>query len=723
MDNSNEPLLAARLRKTFLAVGAATMALIALEIFTWVINAGALSWSTRIFRISFELCLAAILSVIILKKERYFLPNLRNGAKPHDFKEEQMRLAMDAAKIGYWNWDVLTDEQVWSVTCKALLGLPPESAANFDVLIKSVHPDDRTKLWSAINHAIEEKKEYSCEFRVVWPDGSMHWQAARGRVSHDDTGRITRMIGIAIDIDDQKATETRLRLHTAALEAAANAIVITDSTGSILWVNQAFTDLTGYGREESVGQNPRMLKSWEHGHSFYDNLWSTIKSGHVWRGEVRNRKKDGSVYTEDMTITPLCSPSGEITQFIAIKQDATEKKKLEAQYRQAQKMGAVGRLACGVAHDFHNILGVITGYCEISLEKLDPEQTVATHLRKIKAAANRAASLTKQLLTFSRQQVVYPRIIDLNTIVRNMEEMMRRLVGDDVSISVKETTPLWCMKADVGQVEQILMNLAVNARDAMPEGGQITIETRNVELDEGYRRKHEPVQPGRYVMLCISDTGSGMDETTKARIFEPFYTTKSAGKGTGLGLATVYGIVEQNGGSILVNTAVGKGSTFKIYLPRIAEVAETPAVTTAPAKPVRASGTILLVEDEMGLRSVIDESLRQWGYRVLLASNGMEALEVAAEHKGPIQLLITDVIMPFISGPQLAQSLKPLRPEIRVLYISGYTADKFADYPELDPHLALLQKPFKLVDLAQKVRDLLNESRESVSANQSTIQP
>ena len=713
MDNSNEPLLAARLRRTFLAVGAATMALIALEIFTWVINAGALSWSIRIFRISFELCLAAILSVIILKQERHVHSNLRNAAKPRDFKEEQMRLAMDAAKIGYWNWDVLTDDQVWSVTCKALLGLPPESAANFDVLIKSVHPDDRTKLWSAINHAIEEKREYSCEFRVVWPDGSMHWQAARGRVFHDDTGRATGMIGIAIDIDDQKATETRLRLHAAALEAAANAIVITDSTGSILWVNQAFTDLTGYGREESVGQNPRMLKSWEHGHSFYDNLWSTIKSGHVWRGEIRNRKKDGSVYTEDMTITPLCSPSGEITHFIAIKQDATEKKKLEAQYRQAQKMEAVGRLAGGVAHDFHNILGVITGYCEISLEKLDPEQTVATHLRKIKAAANRAASLTQQLLAFSRQQVVYPRIIDLNTIVKNMEEMMRRLVGDDVSISVKETTPLWCMKADVGQVEQILMNLAVNARDAMPEGGQITIETRNAELDEGYRREHEPVQPGRYVMLCMSDTGSGMDETTKARIFEPFYTTKEPGKGTGLGLSTVYGIVKQSGGYIWAYSELGKGTSFKLYFPCVSEVPEALNQPTKHFAPCGGSETILLVEDDEAFRDVTAVTLRNAGYTVLEARNAQMAVELAAKHRETVHLLLSDIVLPQTSGVQLFALLKASALDLKVILMSGYATEMLGRHDPIPPDVIFIEKPFTRDSLLSTIHAVLHEVREN----------
>ena len=518
--------------------------------------------------------LAATLRRVLAFVEGNFISRFWDQRKARDFQAEQMRLALISANVGYWHWDVLNDKHVWSDTCKVLLGLPPESAANFDLLIKSVHPDDRHHLWSAINRAIRDETTYVCEFRVLWPDQSTHWRVGRGRAFSDETGRTSHMIGILADIDEQKASESNLRLQTAALEAAANAIVITDSNGTIQWVNQAFTDLTGYAREESIGQNPRMLKSWEHDQPIYENLWSTIQSGRVWNGEIKNRKKDGSLYSEEMTITPVRSASGEITNFIAIKQDVSEKKKLEAQYRQAQKMEAVGRLAGGIAHDFNNVLSVILGYSSLSLEKLDPAHLVVAYLQSIKTAANRAASLVKQLLTYSSQQVINPRIIDLNALVKNMEDMLRRLVGEDVSVTVKATVPLGSIKADTGQLEQVLMNLVVNARDAMTDGGRITIETRNVELDESYRREHEPVQPGPYVMLSVSDTGSGMDARTKAHIFEPFYTTKG-GKGTGLGLATVYGIVKQSGACIWVYSEPGVGTTFKLYFPFVSETPET----------------------------------------------------------------------------------------------------------------------------------------------------
>jgi CheY-like chemotaxis protein len=327
--------------------------------------------------------------------------------------------------------------------------------------------------------------------------------------------------------------------------------------------------------------------------------------------------------------------------------------------------------------------------------------------------------LTTQLLAFSRKQTPQPRVVNLNSVVKETEKLLRPMLGEDIDRAVVLAPDLGQVKVDAGQIVQVLMNLAVNARDAMSQGGKLIIETANAEVDEGTIGGDIPVRPGRYVLMIVRDTGTGMDEETKARIFEPFYTTKTAEKGTGLGLATVYAIVEQAGGSILVDTGLGNGTTFTIYLPRVDEVAEVLAAQTAPTKRERSFGTILLVEDELGLRSVIDESLRQEGYTVLLAENGMDALDVAAKYQEPIQLLITDVIMPSVSGPQLAQSLKALRPETRVLYISGYTADKFADYPELDPELALLQKPFKLVDLWQKVRDVLNG--ESVSAKQTVV--
>jgi len=520
------------------------------------------------------------------------------------------------------------------------------------------------------------------------------------------------------EASEREIGAAQMRLQAAALEAAANAIVITDAEGTILWVNRAFTDLTGYEREETVGQNPRILKSWNHDPSFYRTLWSTIQSGQVWRGEITNRRKDGFLYTEEMTITPVHSPSGETTNYIAIKQDATEKKKLEAQYRQAQKMEAVGRLAGGVAHDFNNILGVITGYSDMALDKLEPEHPVAKNLSKIKAAAHRAVLLTRQLLAFSRQQIVNPRIIDLNAIVQGMGDMLQRLVGDDVPIAVRPTVPLGHIKADVGQLEQALMNLAVNARDAMPDGGPIIIETRNVELDESHQHKDEPVRPGPYVMLSMSDSGCGMDDTTKASIFEPFFTTKEVGKGTGLGLATVYGIVKQSAGYIWVYSEPGKGTTFKLFFPRISEVVETLGQPAEMAEPGGGSETILLVEDDEGLRETIATSLQNAGYTVLETGKAEAALELVAKHPGPLHLLLSDIVMPQTSGVQLFNLLKALVPDLQVIFMSGYPSEILDRHDPLPPEAAFIEKPFARDSLLSTIRTVLHqraEGRESIS--------
>jgi PAS domain S-box-containing protein len=631
---------------------------------------------------------------------------------------EQMRLAIIAAKMGYWDWDVPHDKHVWSDSCKALLGLSPAANADFDVLVKSIHPDDRNHLWSSIDRAVRERTDYVCEFRVVWPNGSTHWRVGRGRAFLDETGRTNRLIGIVADIDERKASEANLRLQTAALEAAANTIVITDPNGTILWVNQAFTDLTGYGREESIGQNPRILKSWEHDHPFYQNLWSTIQSGRVWRGELKNRKKDGSLYDEEMTITPVRSASGEITNFIAIKQDVSEKKKLEAQYRQAQKMEAVGRLAGGIAHDFNNILNVIIGFSELSLEKLEPAHPVAVYVRNIKSAADRAASLVKQLLTFSRQQVVYPRIIDLNVLVKDLEDMLQRLVGEDVSIVLNETTPLGSIKADIGQLEQVLMNLVVNARDAMADGGQIVIETRDVDLDESYQREHEPVQPGHYVMLSVSDTGCGMDEKTKTRIFEPFYTTKEPGKGTGLGLATVYAIVKQSGGYIWAYSEPGTGTTFKLYFPLVSEAPEAFIKPSEYAEIRGGSETILLVEDDKAVRELLVITLRNAGYTVLEEGNAEAAVELATNQSRKVDLLLSDIVMPSISGSRLITLLRLSRPDLKVILMSGYAPETLARHAPLPHDVAFIEKPFTRGSLLMAIRGVLDSDGQDKKLSQ-----
>ena len=383
----------------------------------------------------------------------------------------------------------------------------------------------------------------------------------------------------------------------------------------------------------------------------------------------------------------------------------------EEQFRQAQKMEAVGRLAGGIAHDFNNLLTVITSYSDILLEDLAPQDPRCQDVEEIRKAAASGAGLTRQLLAFSRQQVLQPRVLDVNAVLANAEKLLKRLLGEDIELVTTLTPQLGAVKADPGQLEQVIMNLAVNARDAMPDGGKLTIETANADMDEASVRVHPYAKPGQYVMLAVSDTGSGMDEQTKARIFEPFFTTKEAGKGTGLGLATVYGIVKQSGGFIWVYSEPSHGTTFKIYLPRVDEPVEGLSVPSSSAESLRGAETVLLAEDAAAVRTVARQVLERHGYTVLEAPNGEAALYLATKHHGPIHLLLTDVVMPGLGGRQLADQLRALRPELKVLYASGYTDDAVVRHGVLKPGIAYLQKPLTPEALARKVREVLNSPR------------
>jgi signal transduction histidine kinase len=382
----------------------------------------------------------------------------------------------------------------------------------------------------------------------------------------------------------------------------------------------------------------------------------------------------------------------------------------EERLRQAQKMEAVGRLAGGVAHDFNNLLTVIISYSDLLLEDLGLDDPKRDDVDQIRKAAEGAAALTRQLLAFSRQQVLEPKVLDVNATVVSTEKLLKRLIGEDVQLATSLAPDLGRVKVDPGQVEQIIMNLAVNARDAMPRGGRMTIETANVDMDEVYVRGHAPARPGRYVMLALSDTGIGMDEQTKARIFEPFFTTKDPGKGTGLGLATVYGIVKQSGGFIWVYSEPGHGTSFKLYLPRVDEPAEPVAAPITMTEPGRGTETVLLVEDAASVRMVTRQVLERYGYAVLEAPNGDTALRLAAKHHGPIHLLLTDVVMPGLSGRQLAEQLAPLRPDMKVLYASGYAGNAIVHHGILESGIAYLPKPFTPETLGRRVRQVLDSS-------------
>ncbi|MFA6147185.1 MAG: PAS domain S-box protein [bacterium] len=525
-------------------------------------------------------------------------------------------------------------------------------------------------------------------------------------------GTIYGIMSILMDVTERKAAEESRARLTMAVEQAGESIVVTDTRGVIQYVNPAFERITGYDRLEVIGQNPRFLKSGLHDAAFYANLWCTLQRGEVWRGTFLDKRKDGTLCEEDAVISPVRDPSGQVVNYVAVKRDVTEVRRMEEQLRQSQKMEAVGRLAGGVAHDFNNLLTAISGYSELLLHRLPAYSTLRRNVEEIRKAGDRAAALTRQLLAFSRRQVLQPKVLDLNTVVTTMEQMLRRLIGEDIELLTDLSPSLSRVKADPGQIEQVIVNLAVNARDAMPGGGRITVSTADTCLSPAYAAAHPEVRPGPHVLLSVADTGHGMSDETQAHLFEPFFTTKERGKGTGLGLATVYGIVQQSGGHIRVNSAADSGSTFLIYLPRVETAEDRVQGTDRPSLPHPSPGTetILLAEDEEVVRRLTREILSENGYKVLEAENGREALLLSEAHRGEIHLLLTDVVMPKMSGRELTERIRPLRPGLRILYMSGYTDDAILRHGVLEDGIPFLQKPFTPEDLARKVREVLDQA-------------
>lgn len=519
---------------------------------------------------------------------------------------------------------------------------------------------------------------------------------------------IERSLREATDRRERRAADAELQLLKAALCAAADAVVITDRHGTIEWINPAFTTIAGYSAEEAVGRNPRdLVKSGVHGRSFYQGIWNTILAGQVWRGEITNRHRDGRLYPEDLAITPVVDASGEIMHFVAMKRDLTVEKQRQAQLLQAQKMETVGQLAAGIAHDFNNLTTVITGTAEMEMLRLPACDPAWTGFESILKAGARASAVTRQLLAFSRHQILRPELLDLSAVVTDMKEMLSRLLGEDITMTVISPQAMGCVRADRGQMEQTIMNLAVNARDAMPAGGTLTIEIAEVELDEAEAATHVSLHPGPHVMLAVSDTGVGIDKETLSRIFEPFFTTKDPGKGTGLGLSVVCGVVQESKGSILVASEPGKGSTFKVYLPRVHGVQAAPQPPPAQTT-VGGTETILIVEDDKTLRRLASRILQMAGYTMLTAGGGQEALQLLEQHDGPVDLVVTDVVMPGMTGPQFAERLTKSHAALKVLYTSGYTDDVIVRHGLLGPGTNFLGKPYSMKSLTGKVRELLD---------------
>lgn len=770
-------------------------------------------------------------------------------------REEQFRQLTENISEFFW---ITTDdlskmlyvspayEKIWGRSCQSLYEQPSS-------FLDAICAEDRPAMEAVLQECMG-RREFSKEYRIVRPDGSIRWIWNRGFPVRDQHGQIYRMCGVAHDISDLRRTEERLTFTQFTIDHVAVPILWVDTDGRLFEANDAACQLTGYTREELLKLSVSDVDD-----SFpaekWKAVWSQLRQRGVLSLETNLRRKDGTevpvsvrsnllrterrefsctflqdireqklaqdrqrvlaaerdsllqqlqlqiarmplaymsldaqfrvidwnaaaerifgyskeevlgmgppfekivpesfrlqaesilsrVQAGDMTAhstndnltkdgrtitcewinTPLESADGRFKGVLCLAHDISERRRLESQLRQAQKMEAIGNLAGGIAHDFNNLMTVVTGYSQFVLNRIGPDSPAYRDVEEIKKAGQRAASLTRQLLAFSRRQVLSPELLRLGNVVGNMKGMLRRLIGENIELVVTSAPVLRRVKADPGQIEQIIMNLALNARDAMPNGGKLLIETDNIDLDESYCSQCSDVRPGPHVVLAVSDTGTGMDAETQSHIFEPFFTTKEQGKGTGLGLSMVYGIVQQSGGSIRVYSEPGRGATFRILLPQAAEDAESPEPQESLDRPQPGFETVLLAEDEDMVRTLTCRILESHGYRVLEARDGSEALEIAERHVGPLHLLLTDVIMPKMSGKELAQRLQQQRPEVKVLYMSGYSENLVSHQGILDADVALIEKPFAEESLLQRIRGILDDgsSPNSTLANPKT---
>ncbi len=511
------------------------------------------------------------------------------------------------------------------------------------------------------------------------------------------------------DVSDEIESRRERERLMLAIEQADETVIISDANGIIEYVNPAFEKFSGYRSDEVLGEHISLIQSGEHEKEFYENLWNTIQRGEVWDGRCINRRKDGSLHTELVTISPIRDQNGQIINFVSVQRDISREMELEEQYRQAQKMEAIGQLTGGVAHDFNNLLQVICAANELAMDDLEPEHPAMESLHEVMKAGDRATTLVSQLLAFSRRQIMRMEVLDLNNVIDNLVKMVGRLIGETIKLEWIPGHGLGFVSADRGMVEQVLMNLAVNARDAMQHEGTLTIETQNLLIDSEYCANHTWAEPGRFVMLSISDTGCGIDEETLQHVFEPFYTTKEVGKGTGLGLATVYGIVRQHNGMINVYSEPGSGTTFKIYLP----ISQRPATSVGPMveKPIEGGNeTILIAEDDEIVRNLARRILKRAGYNVLVAQDGVEACEIFQENINEISLVLLDVVMPRMSGRKALEKMQELRFGIIALFCSGYSENAIHTNFILEEGLQLIPKPYAPKDLLKFVRRALDKN-------------
>ncbi len=537
-----------------------------------------------------------------------------------------------------------------------------------------------------------------------------YWIEWRYRGIFDETEELILIHGLGSDVTKGKIDQEERERLTFAIEQAGETILITNKDGDIQYCNPIFEKITGYSRNEVIGQNPRFLKSGDKDLAFYQELWATITQGKVWTGQFTNKRKDGALFIEAATISPIKDKTGEIINFVAVKRDITETMRLEAQFQQSQKMESVGRLAGGVAHDFNNMLSVIIGYTEIAKESNLENTLLSDNLDQVLDAANRSKEITQQLLAFARKQTIKPIVIDLNSNIADMLNMLKRLIGEEISLRWQPGDLLSPIKIDPSQLNQILVNLCINSRDAIDEQGEIRICTFNRMIDEEFCIDKPYFRPGGYVVLSVEDNGIGMEKSMLKKIFEPFFTTKELYKGTGLGLSSVYGIIKQNDGYIHVESEPGNGSVFEIFFKQIKTELDLIKSEDHEKIPMGSGELILIVEDEGINIELYQTMLKHLGYEVLIAMNGTEAINIYKDHRDRISLLLSDVILPGMNGRELSDTIQSLDPSLKTLFMSGYTTDIIAKKGVLDKGDFFIQKPFSIYDIACKVRSVLDEN-------------
>jgi two-component system, cell cycle sensor histidine kinase and response regulator CckA len=626
-------------------------------------------------------------------------------------REELFRLISENAADLIAVVDIQGNRLYNSLSYEKVLGYSPEelsASSSFD----QIHPEDKERMKEAAEHARRTGTGRTMEYRIRHKNGTWRTLESTASVIRNSRGEPDRLVIVNRDVTERKHAAEALRRSEASfrtvVEEAPYGIFRANLAGEFLMVNPALKTMLGYETQEELLRTNLATDIYRHPVEHQSLRKLVLLDQHFKDIEVEWRRKDGTFVAIRCSGWPVKDENGEITYIEVIAEDVSEQRVLERQLRMAQKMEAIGRLSGGIAHDFNNLLGVIIGYIQVIKRNLVPGQSLHEYAEEIEKASQRAVSLTRQLLAFSRQQILEPVILNLNTLLSDMEKMLPRLIGEDIQLHLMLEPAIGQVKADPGQIEQVLMNLVVNARDAMPDGGQLTIQTANSEIDEAFAREHPGSIPGRYVMLTVTDTGIGMDQEIQVRIFEPFFTTKDRDKGTGLGLATVYGVVKQSSGYITVESERGKGASFKIYLPHIDQPAATKSEGSYRPLTSRGCETVLLVEDAEPLRKLAHMFLKDNGYQVLTATNGYDAQQVAAQYAGPIHLLLTDVVMPGINGRILAERLAPLYPAMKVLYISGYTDNFIAGHGVLEQGINLLHKPFTEQALMRKVREVLD---------------